>query len=81
MRVTNILRILLFHELSERTVFSLSNFLVQIDGLPKIPIAESTNELENINEKNQEEENEQIERMKEAELALEGELYHNELKR
>ena len=29
--------------------------------------------------KSQEEENEQRDRMKEAELALEGELYHNEL--
>ena len=53
--------------------------IIQIDELPKRQTAESTSELENINQKSQEEENEQRDRMKEAELALEGELYHNEL--
>ena len=53
--------------------------IIQIDELPKMQTAESTSELENINQKSQEEEKEQRDRMKEAELALEGELYHNEL--
>ena len=55
--------------------------IIRIDELPKMPTAESTNEIEIMNQKNQEEENEQRERIKEAELALEGELYRNNYKR
>ena len=55
--------------------------IIQIDELAKIPTVESANELEIMNQKNQEEENEQRERIKEAELALEGELYRNDFKR
>ena len=55
--------------------------IIQIEEMAKMPTAESTNELEIMSQKNQEEENEQRERIKEAELALEGELYRNEYKR